>query len=292
MRFSGALTYPRAWLMQKSAPLTVHYGRALDVHGEGLPPASTFTVTTRHGKVRCTLQLPSDVARPPVLVHLHGGAFIMRHPRMDDFWTRCVAARAGVATVSVDYDTAPQARYPVAQEQAYDVLEHLARHGHELGVDGDRIGVSGFSAGGNLAAAAALQARDGGVIGPRFLLLGVPSLDVTQTWSEKRPHGAPMLTPGILDLVRATYFRDASRRSEPLASPLLADSLAGLPPTLVITAERDVLRREGDAFADRLAREGTPVEHLVVPDRDHYFLDAANAGTLLPRMTAAVRKAL
>ena len=170
----------RAWLMQKSAPLTVRYGRPLQVSGQDLAVPDPVQVPTRHGPVRCELYLPPGIEHPPVHVHLHGGAFIMRHPRMDDFFARFVVAEARIAVVSVDYATAPQARYPVAHEQVHDVAVHLAEHGAALGVDGSRLGLGGFSAGGNLAAAACLEARDRSSFAPRFQLLGVPSLDVAE----------------------------------------------------------------------------------------------------------------
>lgn len=282
----------RAWMMQRSAPLTVHYGRELLVAGQDLPAPDRVRVPTRHGTVRCEVYRPPGREQPPVHVHLHGGAFVMRHPRMDDFFARFLVAEAGVAVVAVDYSVAPQVRYPVAQEQVHDVLAHLASHGEESGLDGSRLSVGGFSAGGNLAASACLQARDRGTLEPRFQLLGVPSLDVAEEYADKRPVGTPMLGPGILDLVRATYFKDASRRTEPYASPLRAESLAGLPPTMVVTGEVDLLRREGDAYARRLAEAGVPVEHRVVPGADHYFLSPGNARAEMGRMAAAVRRHL
>lgn len=286
------LTDVRAWLMQKSAPLTVHYGRELTIAGRDLPRPRVVRVPTRHGSVRCEVRVPEGIDSPPAYVHLHGGAFIMRHPRMDDFLARFLAAEAGVAVVSVDYDTAPQVRYPVSSEQAHDVAAHLSRHGDELGIDGSRLAIGGFSAGGNLAAAACLEARDRGTFAPRFQLLGVPSLDIAEAYDEKRPVGSPMLGRGIHDLVRATYFRDAERRLEPRASPLRAEDLGGLPPTMVVTAELDLLRREGDAYARRLAEAGVDVEHRIVRGRDHYFLDPANAREVLGRMADALTRHL
>ncbi len=282
----------RAWVMQKSAPLTVHYGRALRLAGQDLPPPVSLRIPTRHGPVRCRIHRPPGMQMPAVHVHLHGGAFIMRHPRMDDFFARFLVAEAGVAVVDVDYDVAPQVRYPVAQEQAHDVTEFLVERGHELELDGGRLAIGGFSAGGNLAASACLQARDRGTFEARFLLLGVPSLDVAEEYADKRPVGSPMLGEGILDLVRATYFKDAARRTEPYASPLRAESLAGLPPTLVVTGERDLLRREGDAFARRLAEDGVAVDHRVVTGADHYFLTPENARTEMGAMARALRDAL
>ena len=278
--------------MQKSAPLTVRYGRALQVAGQDLPAPLPVRVPTRHGVVRCRLYAPPATERPPVHVHLHGGAFIMRHPAMDDFFARFVVAETRIAVLAVDYATAPQVRYPVAHEQVHDVVAHVEAHGSDFGVDGDRLSIGGFSAGGNLAASACLQARDRGTFAARFQLLGVPSLDVAETYADKEPRGAPMLGPGILDLVRSTYFKDAERRAEPYASPLRAPDLTGLPPTMVVTAERDLLRREGDRYADRLAEAGVPVQHRVVPARDHYFLDPTNVRTELALMAGALRRHL
>ncbi len=286
------LTDIRAWLMQKSAPLTVHYGRQLTVAGRDLPRPRAVHVPTRHGTVRCEVRVPPGIPSPPVYVHLHGGAFIMRHPRMDDFLARFLVAACGIAVVNVDYDVAPQVQYPVASEQAHDVAAHVSTHGEKLGLDGSRLAIGGFSAGGNLAAAACLEARDRGTFAPRFQLLGVPSLDIAQEYDEKQPVGSPMLGRSIHDLVRATYFRDAGRRLEPGASPLRAEDLGGLPPTMVITAELDLLRREGDAYARRLDEAGVDVEHRVVRGRDHYFLDPANARAELGRMADALTRHL
>ena len=278
--------------MQKSAPWTVRYGRELQVAGQELPAPVPVVVPTRHGRVRCELYLPPAIENPPIYVHLHGGAFIMRHPRMDDFFARFLVSEARIAVLGVDYDVAPQVRYPVAHEQAHDVAAYVAENGDLLGLDADRVAVGGFSAGGNLAASACLQARDRGSFVPRFQLLGVPSLDVAEEYAEKQPMGSPMLGKGILDLVRATYFKDAARRTEAYASPLRADDLENLPPTMLVTAERDLLRREGDAYADRLARAGVPVQHRTVPGRDHYFLDRANARTEMALMAGALRRHL
>ncbi len=278
--------------MQKSAPLTVRYGSALQIAGRDLPAPEPVTVPTRHGGVRCEIYRPPGVANPPVYVHLHGGAFIMRYPRMDDFFARFVVAEAGVAVLSVDYDAAPQVRYPVAHEEVHDVTAHVAEHGHQLGLDGARLAIGGFSAGGNLAAAACLLARDTGTFDARLQLLGVPSLNLTEGYAEKQPVGSPMLGESVLALVRGTYFRDEARRSEPYASPLLAERLEGLPPAMVVTAEVDLLRREGDAYARRLAAAGVPVRHRVVPHADHYFLNPGNARTEMGLMARALRQHL
>ncbi len=131
---------------------------------------------------------------------------------------------------------------------------------------------------------------------PRLQLLGVPSLDVAGDVRDKPSTIAnPMIGPALLTLVRKTYFKDSARRAEPYASPLRAESVVGLPPAVIYTAEYDSLRAEGDAYAARLEAEGLLVEHRVVPRRDHYFLDADRpdqARELMEAMAAHVRTAL
>ena len=285
-----------ALLSGAMAPMTVRYGEDLRLAGNDLPRPVSRKVPTRHGRVKVDVYLPPGTANPPVHVHFHGGAFMMRHPRMDDFFCRFLVAEAGVAVVNVDYLAAPRVRYPVAQEQGHDVIAWLTEHGREWGLDADRISVGGFSGGGNLAASACLQARDHGTARPRLQLLGVPSLDVAgDIHGKPSTIGNPMIGPFLLRLVRATYFKDASRRAEPYASPLLVESVEGLPPAVVVTAEYDSLRAEGDAFAARLDAAGLLVEHRVVPRRDHYFLDGKDhvqARAQLDNLAAHVRTAL
>ncbi|MGJ9423917.1 alpha/beta hydrolase fold domain-containing protein [Aeromicrobium sp. CF3.5] len=278
------------------APLTVRYGEDLRLAGSDLPRPERLRVPTRHGRVKVHVYRPPGIENPAVHIHLHGGAFMMRYPQMDDFFCRFVVDRARVAVVNVDYLAAPRVRYPVAQEQAHDVLVWLTQHAGEWGLDADRISIGGFSGGGNLAASACLQARDRSSAAPRLQVLGVPSLDVAGDIHGKPSTIArPMIGPGLLRLVRATYFRDVARRSEPYASPVLVDSVVGLPPSVVITAEYDSLRAEGDAYAARLSEAGVPVEHHVVPRRDHYFLDGGDPaqaghwmGLLADRIEAAL----
>lgn len=282
-----------AWLMQRSAPRTARYGDALYFGGTDLPEPETVRVPTRHGEVACEVYRPAGEVRG-VYVHLHGGAFIMRFPRMDDFFARHVAAEAGLVVVNVDYDVAPQVRYPVAQHQAHDVLAWAADHTAELGCPGGPVMVGGFSAGGNLAASACLQARDLGSCRPVLQVLGVPSLDVAEDVSAKPSSVVrPMIGPGLLRLVRATYFKDAAARGDAYASPVRADDLTGLPPALVVTAEYDALRAEGDRYAARLAGAGVPVRHHVVPGRDHYFLDGGRtqAKAVLDLIVGELRRA-
>ena len=280
----------RAWLMQRSAPYTVRYGDPLRFAGQDLPAPERLRVPTRHGPVPVHLYRPVDAAEPPpVVVHLHGGAFVMRYPEMDDWWCRYLVATTGAAVANVDWSVAPQARYPVGHEQAADVTAELAAHGVEYGVDGRRLVVSGFSAGGNVAASVCLRVRDEGTASPVLQVLGVPALDL----AADVPDGPGMVDPGLRRLVRRVYFPDVARRTEPYASPLLAEDLSGLPPTVVMTGERDALRPDGDRYAARLREAGVDVTHDVSPGCDHYFLteDPVRARSTMAMVAEHVRAA-
>ncbi|MGH3366683.1 MAG: alpha/beta hydrolase [Nocardioidaceae bacterium] len=274
----GLLADATAYVIQRSAPRRVNYGDALSFAGRDLPSPEPVAVPTRHGDVRVDVYRPSDPTRSPIYVHFHGGAFIMRYPMMDDFFCRFVAAECGAVVVNVDYDVAPQVRFPVAQHQAHDAAAWAAEHATELTGRRGPVAVGGFSAGGNLAASACLQARDHGTFSPVLQILGVPSLDVAEEVEAKTSvRGTGMISPGLLRLVRRTYFPDPASRTDPYASPLLAADLAGLPPALVITGEYDVLRAEGDRYAGRLAEAGQKVTLEVIPGVDHYFLDGGRS---------------
>ena len=288
----GLFSDASALLVQVGARRAARYGDALYFTGTELDEPDSWRIPTRHGFVRCDVYRPPGVSRPPVYVHFHGGAFLVRFPRMDDFFARFLVAEAQVAVVNVDYDVAPRHRYPIAHHQAHDVLAWLAQHATHGDLDGSRVAVGGFSVGGNLAASACLQARDFGTPTPRLQLLGVPTLDVTH--ERQAAVQDPMVGPAHLRLVRSAYFKDESRRAEPYASPLLSDDMHGLPPAVVVTAEHDALRTEGDEFAERLSAAGVDVLHHVVPERDHAFLDGdrVRARVLLDLMAGELTRRL
>lgn len=146
-----------------------------------------------------------------------------------------------------------------------------------------------------MAAAVCLMARDGGTVRPRLQVLGVPALDLATEVPEGDPGADRMISPSLRALVRRVYFPDPARRTEPYASPVLAPDLRGLPPAVVMTAERDSLRADGDLYAQRLAEAGVPVLlHDVTPGADHYFWshDPDRARRLMARVAAVVRDVL
>lgn len=264
MNLSDRIT---AATMHATARWTVRYGEVLRFAGSDLPRPGVVRVPTRHGRVRVHVYRPRSEPVPGAAhVHFHGGAFLMRHPFMDDWWCRYLAATANVPVLNVDFRTAPYVTYPVAHHQCHDVAAWAAAGGGDLRLD--RISVGGFSSGGNLAASVSLQARDGGRWLPALQVLGIPVLDFGHEPSDE----PGMITPELRRLVRRTYFPDAASRLEPWASPLLAPDLSGLPPAVVLTAERDVLRHDGRRYAARLREAGVPVLHDETPGTDHYFL--------------------
>lgn len=249
----------RAGTMHHLARFSVRYGEELRFAGSDLPPPTQVRLPTRYGSVPVHRY---EGTRPGSYVHFHGGAFLMRYPEMDDFWCRYVVAATGLTVVNVDFRAGPYVAYPVAQHECHDAAAHLA-------AEGEPVVVGGFSSGGGLAASVCLQARDTGSFIPALQVLGVPALDLA---SEVDPHAPGMISPMLRGLVRRVYFPDATRRHEPYASPLLADDLSGLPPAVVLTAERDSLRPDGEQYADRLEAAGIEVTRDCTPGADHYFL--------------------
>ena len=248
----------QAGLMHHLARFTVRYGEELRFAGGDLPEPERITLATRYGTVRARLHHGD---RPGHHVHFHGGAFLMRHPQMDDFWCRYLVATTGVSVVNVDFRAGPYVRYPVAQHECHDAAAQVAAWGGP-------VSVGGFSSGGGLAAATCLQARDAGSFTPVLQVLGVPALDLASPVQQR----GGMISASLRGLVRRVYFPDPVTRSEPYASPLLAGDLSGLPPAVVLTAEHDSLRPDGERWAQRLREAGIEVVEDMTPGADHYFL--------------------
>ncbi|MFF4485316.1 alpha/beta hydrolase [Streptomyces sp. NPDC001544] len=239
-------------------------------------PGSTETlrVETGAGAVTCAVYRPSEPAGAPapVYVNFHGGGFVVARPEQDDHICRYMAAKAGCVVVNVDYAVAPQQQFPVPVTQAYDVTAWVAANGGANGWDGSRLAVGGHSAGANLTAAVCRLARDRGTFSPRVQIIDSAPLDQLADPAGKRSLIAkPLLSPQLMRIFTDAYVPDRADRADPLVSPGLADDLAGLPPALVITAEHDRLRDEGDAYAKALEAAGVPVTHRVFEGVDHYF---------------------
>ena len=245
------------------------------------------------------LYRPESGPEPPgVFVSLHGGGFVLGDPSVDDRYCRYLANRTGCAVVNLDYLLAPEHPFPAAVEQVYAVLDWLATRGAD-GVDGSRLAVGGHSAGGNLSAAACLLARERGGPALRGQVIDYAPLDLLTPPSRKTAPGLPdddaRLEAQVGARFNAWYLRTPDDAANPIASPVLADDLTGLPPALVVTAELDTLRAEGDRYAERLVAAGVPTEHAVFAGCRHGFTHAgpeAQAVEAWERMAAFVRRVL
>jgi len=209
----------------------------------------------------------------PVVVWIHGGGFWMGEdlPIWDGANSE-LAATANALVVSVGYRLAPEAKFPAAVDDCWAALLAIARRAPEWNGDPARLAVMGGSAGGNLAAVMALRARDEGGPPIAYQVLVVP---VVQAGGEpsrsRRDFGSGFGLEG-LDAMTNAYAPDASDHANPYLSPLLAASFAGLPPALILTAEFDPLRDEGEAYADKLRAAGVPVTLQRFDGAIHGFL--------------------
>ncbi|MFF3000106.1 alpha/beta hydrolase [Streptomyces sp. NPDC057950] len=229
----------------------------------------------------------------PAVMYFHGGGWVLGDRISYDRATRDLAHASGAAVVFVEYTRSPEARYPVALEEAYAATAWIAEHGLEYGLDGARLAVAGDSAGGNLATAAALLAKHRG--GPRLRqqVLFYPALDAGfDTPSYEQFANGFFLTRAQMRWFWNHYAPDRSVRTEPTAAPLRATikELAGLPPALVITAEADVLRDEGEAYARKLTEAGVPVVAVRYLGAIHSFT-AQDALAASPLTQAAINQA-
>jgi acetyl esterase len=206
------------------------------------------------GDVPVRIYRPTDDAGPqPALVWYHGGGFVLGNIEVSDLTCRDLAAQAGVVVVSVDYRLAPEHPYPAGVDDCYAALVWVVATAGDLGIDPTRVAVGGDSAGGNMAAVVALAARDRGGPALRFQLLVYPVTDALMSYPSIRDNGQGyMLTDDSMKWFIELYLGARGDPKDPLVSPLYADDLSGLPPALVVTAEYDPLRDEGEAYGLRL----------------------------------------
>ncbi len=217
-----------------------------------------------------------DKEPSPAVLFFHGGGWVLGNLDTHDPFCRRLAKQSSCTIISVDYSLSPEARFPTALQQCYDATRYVAEHADEIGVLGDRLAIAGDSAGGNLAAAVAIKARDEG--GPPIALqvLVYPVIEPnfeTETYRQfGENHG---LSRGNMEWFWQQYLGD--QEPGPLAAPIRGTSLAGLPRAHVITAEYDVLRDEGEAYAKRLSEAGVPTTLRRYDGNLHGFLHFAAA---------------
>jgi acetyl esterase len=211
-----------------------------------------------NGEVPIRIYTPSGDGPFGALVYFHGGGWVVGSIEMTDLPCRMITNAAGCVTVSVDYRLAPENKFPAGPEDCYAATKWVAENAAAIGCDAKRIAVSGSSAGGNLAAAVALMARDRG--GPRIayqLLIYPATQRELDTPSQKQfAEDGYILSRADMEWFWRHYLASDADATNPYACPARAKTLAGLPPAMVITAEFDPLRDEGEAYAARLREEG------------------------------------
>ena len=202
------------------------------------------------------------IGRLPVILYLHGAGWVFGNAHTHDHLVRLLATGANAAVVFPNYSLSPEAKYPTALEQAYAVAQWIVQRGTDHHLKGERLAIAGDSVGGNLAAAVTLLAKQRG--GPDFVqqVLFYPVTDANfETESYHQFATGYFLRRDAMQWFWDQYTTDPAQRADITASPLRAttEQLSGLPPALVITAEADVLRDEGEAYADKLRQAGVRV---------------------------------
>jgi cation diffusion facilitator CzcD-associated flavoprotein CzcO/acetyl esterase/lipase len=223
------------------------------------------------------LYRPATDGPHPIVAYFHGGGWVLGSATSDDPLCRYLCVHSNSIIVSVNYRHAPEARFPAAADDGLAAATWIAAHAEELGGVPGRLAVAGWSAGANVAAVTAQQAKLAG--GPAIsgqVLLNPVTDGTTERPSHTENADGYALTMDVMNWFWDLYC-DPSDRSDPKASPLLAADLSGLPPALVITCEFDPLRDEGDAYAVALSDAGVAVEHLRCPGQTHTAIPAVDA---------------
>ncbi|BDT94737.1 alpha/beta hydrolase [Nocardia sputorum] len=254
------------------------------------------------GSVRVRIVKPQGATGTlPVIVYTHGAGWVFGDAHTHDRLVRDLAVGTNAAVVFPEYDRSPDVRYPVANEQSYRVAQWVTTHGAEKGLDSSRIAIAGDSVGGNMAIALTLMAKERGDVSFVQQVLFYPVTDANfDTGSYEQFAEGYFLTREGMKWFWDQYTTSADERAQITVSPLRATTaqLAGLPPALVITAEADVLRDEGEAFAGKLRAAGVPVTQVRYGGIVHDFVmvnslhDTHAAKAAVAQAVATLRSAL
>ncbi len=272
-------------------------GSAPPIPFENPPRTEDILIPGPYRPIPARVYTPDLPGPLPVAVSFHGGGWVIGSIAMDDYRCQNLANDAGCVVVSIDYCLAPEHPFPAPVEECYAATAWVADHAAELGADAARIAVTGNSAGGNLAAAVALMARDrsGPAIG--FQLLNYPVTDHDLDRPSYRENGVGYgLTTDAMRWFIEQYLPNPADRGDPYALPMQARDLTGLPPALVISCEYDVLRDEGEAYGEALRAAGNAVTIDRYAGVPHGFLSmmplCPESGRAMKQGAAAMRAAL
>jgi acetyl esterase len=263
---------------------------------------SWVTVWSPVGEFKVRVVRPKGLAGPlPVVIYMHGGGWIIGSWITHDLLTRRLAVGANAAVAFVEYSLAPEAKYPVQIEQCYATAQWIKEQGAAGGFDTGRIAVAGDSAGGNMATVLTLMAKQRGDVHFVHQSLYYPMTDALaeETESMRTYKDGPYGSAAGAAWFWSSYLADRASRSDLLVSPLQAtlDDLEGLPPALVIVDENDVLRDQGEAYADKLREAGVPTTSVLFNGTIHDFMrlnalrDSESTQAAITLAVAALRRA-
>nr|WP_242582182.1 alpha/beta hydrolase [Amycolatopsis sp. 195334CR] len=257
---------------------------------ESVEPVASVTDHQVPGGVRVRLYLPESSTPVPVFVWIHGGGWTIGSIDENEVASRAVCNAAKVAVAAVDYRLAPEHPFPAAPDDCYGVVDWLAAGGAGPAVNPARIAIGGESAGGNLSTVVSMMSRDRG--GPRLaaqVLVCPVYAHPDDGFASYADYAEGFgMTAGAMRFFFEQYVTDPAQLDDPYLLPLRAADLTGLPPALVMTAEYDVLRDEGEEFARRLAATGTPVELTRYTGQIHGFYGLYTDLPASPRSHAQV----
>jgi acetyl esterase len=255
-----------------------------------------FSISSDYGPIPARFYRATKDKKPcPLLVYFHGGGFMVGSLTLYDTACRRLAVAGNCAVLSVDYRLAPETPFPGAVLDAYAATRWASDNAELLNIEPTKIAVGGDSAGGNLAAVVAQMAQDSKEFAVALQVLIYPMTDQSREYqSYQRNAKGYMLTTAALHWFMDNYVPDPEDRKDPKASPMLRQSLASLPPALIISAEFDPLVDENEAYAKRLKEAGVPCDYVCFAGMIHPFFtlggiveDSAKAEELI---AAALRK--
>ena len=227
------------------------------------------------GKIRFRRYLPLGVAASrslPSLVYFHGGGFVIGNIETHDSTCRRLANKSRCQVISIAYRLAPEHPFPAPTDDGLAAFRHIRDHAARFDVDPARLAVGGDSAGGAIAAVICQACRDARKKTPAFQMLIYPATDSSRKSTSRKAFGDGYgLTTELMDWFWAAYSPKGTDQTDIRLSPLLAKTLAGLPPALVLTAGYDPLRDEGRAYADRLIDAGVKTTYVNYPGTIHGF---------------------
>jgi acetyl esterase len=230
-------------------------------------------IPSSSGGTRVLVYKPDNAltAPLPVYVNMHGGGFIFGNAEMDDAWCGVIADRAGCVVVNVDYKLAPEHKFPIPVHECYEVVKWVHEHSEQLSINPEKIAVGGHSAGGNLAAAVCLlNQQRGNELPIVYQIIDYAPLDL-DTDPALKPKFEEAIPAEFARMFNSLYLETLEDARNPLASPIFAESLHGLPEAFVITAERDSLAAEGEKYAERLKQAAVKVTYKQYKGVPHGF---------------------